>query len=153
MLCGSLDGEFGGEWIQVCVWRSPFAVQLKLTTLLISYSNTKYKVKKKSLSSHCSLTQIRSGGPCPIHSHVVMWSSTTHLVTFNNYYTSKKPGYLFCKIPSGFLCYFGGLTCSSIICCCSVAQLCPTLFNPMDCSPPGFPKLNHLPEFAQTHVH
>ena len=24
-----------------------------------------------------------------------------------------------------------------LICCCLVAQLCPTLCNPMDCSPPG----------------
>ena len=33
----------------------------------------------------------------------------------------------------------------------SVAQLCLTLCDPMDCSTPGFPV--HLPEFAQTHVH
>ena len=26
--------------------------------------------------------------------------------------------------------------------CCSVAQLCPTLCNPMDCSMPGFPVLH-----------
>jgi len=38
-------------------------------------------------------------------------------------------------------------------CCCSVAQLCPTLWDPKDCSTPGFPVLHHLPEFAQTHVH
>ena len=36
---------------------------------------------------------------------------------------------------------------------CSVAQLCPTLCNPVDCSMPGFPVLRYLPEFAQTHVH
>ena len=38
-------------------------------------------------------------------------------------------------------------------CCCSVAQSCPTLCNPMDCNMPGFPVLHHLPELAQTHVH
>ena len=38
-------------------------------------------------------------------------------------------------------------------CCCSVAQLCPTLCDPMDCSTPGLPVLHHLPELAQTHVH
>ena len=27
------------------------------------------------------------------------------------------------------------------------------LCDPMDCSTPGFPALNYLPEFAQTHVH
>ena len=32
---------------------------------------------------------------------------------------------------------------------CSVARLCPTLWDPMDCSPSGFPVLHHLPEFAQ----
>ena len=35
----------------------------------------------------------------------------------------------------------------------SVAQLCPTLCDPMDCSMPGFPVHHHLLEFAQTHVH
>ena len=39
------------------------------------------------------------------------------------------------------------------ICCCSVAQSCLTLCNPMDCSTPGFPVLHHLPELAHTHVH
>ena len=37
--------------------------------------------------------------------------------------------------------------------CCSVAQLCLTLWDPMDCSTPDFPILHHLLEFAQTHVH
>ena len=35
----------------------------------------------------------------------------------------------------------------------SVAQLCPTLCNPMDCSTPGLPVYHQLPEFTQTHVH
>ena len=35
----------------------------------------------------------------------------------------------------------------------SVAQLCPTLGNPMDCSMPGFPVHHQFPELAQTHVH
>ena len=35
----------------------------------------------------------------------------------------------------------------------SVAQLRPTLYDPMDHSTPGFPVLHQLPEFAQTHVH
>ena len=40
--------------------------------------------------------------------------------------------------------------------CCSVAQLCLTLCNPMDCSTLGFPVCKmayHLLELAQTHVH
>ena len=38
-------------------------------------------------------------------------------------------------------------------CYCSVAQLCLTLCDPMDCSTPVFAVLHCLPEFAQTHVH
>ena len=40
--------------------------------------------------------------------------------------------------------------------CCffsSVAQSCPTLCDPMDCSTPCFPVHHQLPELAQTHVH
>ena len=32
-------------------------------------------------------------------------------------------------------------------------QLCPTLCDPIDGSPPGFSVIHHLPEFAQTHAH
>ena len=35
----------------------------------------------------------------------------------------------------------------------SVTQSCPTLWEPMDCSTPGFPVHQQLPELAQTHVH
>ena len=38
-------------------------------------------------------------------------------------------------------------------CCGSVAQLCPTLCDPTDCSMPDFPVLHYVPELAQTHVH
>ena len=34
-----------------------------------------------------------------------------------------------------------------------VAHWCLTLWDPMDCSTPGFPVLHYLQEFAQTHVH
>ena len=35
----------------------------------------------------------------------------------------------------------------------SVAESCPTLCNPMDCSRLGFPVHHQLPKLAQTHVH
>ena len=38
-------------------------------------------------------------------------------------------------------------------CCCSVAELCPTLCGLMDWSTPGFPVLHHPLEFVQIHVH
>ena len=36
--------------------------------------------------------------------------------------------------------------------CCSVTKSCLTLWDPVDCSMPGFPVLHYLPEFTQTHV-
>ena len=35
----------------------------------------------------------------------------------------------------------------------SVAQSCLTVSNPMNCSMPGFPVHQQLPELAHTHVH
>ena len=34
----------------------------------------------------------------------------------------------------------------------SVAQSCPTLFDPTNCSTPGLPVHHQLPEFTQTYV-
>ena len=39
------------------------------------------------------------------------------------------------------------------VCLCSVAKLCSTLVTPMDCSMQVLPVPQHLPEFAQVHVH
>ena len=48
----------------------------------------------------------------------------------------------------------GGLIHVEIYCfCCSVAQSCLALCNPMDYSTPGFPLLHYLPKSVQTHVH
>ena len=41
---------------------------------------------------------------------------------------------------------------STVIQFSSVAQSCPTLCNPMDCSTPGFPVQHQLLKLAQTHV-
>ena len=38
-------------------------------------------------------------------------------------------------------------------CYCSVFKSCPTLCDPMDCSMPGLPVHQQLPEPTQTHVH
>ena len=42
---------------------------------------------------------------------------------------------------------------TTLLFCQSLTQLCPTLYDPMDSSMPGFPVLHHLPELAQIHVH
>ena len=39
------------------------------------------------------------------------------------------------------------------LCCCSITQSCPTLFDPMDHSIPVFPVPHHLLKLAQTRVH
>ena len=44
----------------------------------------------------------------------------------------------------------GSLTCFY---CCSVAESCLTLCDPMNCSTPGFPVLHYPSEFALTRVH
>ena len=38
-------------------------------------------------------------------------------------------------------------------CSCSVTQLCPMLWDSVNCSTPVFSVLHHLPKLAQTHVH
>ena len=43
--------------------------------------------------------------------------------------------------------------CVICCCCCSVPKLGPTICDPKDYSTPGFPVLQYLPEFAQTHIH
>ena len=65
--------------------------------------------------------------------------------------------------PASRLCFFFSwlillyfyIPSISLICCwwCSVANLCPPLCNPMDCSTPGFSVFYHLLELAKTHVH
>ena len=45
------------------------------------------------------------------------------------------------------------LSVSTFFCSVLFTQLCPTLYNSMDCSSPGFPVHHQIPEHAQTHVH
>ena len=40
----------------------------------------------------------------------------------------------------------------SVLCCCSVAQSCPTLCHPMDCSMPGFPSFTISPSVLKLMV-
>ena len=47
----------------------------------------------------------------------------------------------------------GGLRSDRAVQFSSVARLCPTLCDPMNCSTPGLPVHHQLLEFTQTHVH
>ena len=61
----------------------------------------------------------------------------------------------FLGLLKSFVSWLSKLLCLIImgVHCCSVAQWCLTLCDPMDCSTPGFLVLHYLPEFAQAHVH
>ena len=43
--------------------------------------------------------------------------------------------------------------CAYVNFCYSVAKLCLTLSNPVNCSTPGFPVHHKLTDHTQTHVH
>ena len=48
LVAACMGGEFGEEWIRVCVWLSPFAIHLKLSQSVHQlYPNTKQKVYLK----------------------------------------------------------------------------------------------------------
>ena len=58
------------------------------------------------------------------------------------------------RYMDAFLCVNISICNHVYLCCyCSVAQLCLTLYDPMDCSMPGFPVLHYLQEFVPTHLH
>ena len=58
------------------------------------------------------------------------------------------------KAPKSLDLQFWKLMCKSyILQFTSVAQLCLTLCDPMNCSTPGFPVYHQLLEFTKTHVH
>ena len=69
-------------------------------------------------------------------------SSIMPLITFNIFLQSNV-------LEINFLVYYNIIS-ASLYCCCSV---CPTPWDPMDCSTPGFPGLYHVLELAQTRVH
>jgi len=57
-----------------------------------------------------------------------------------------------------FLIFWNTVYTSYVSCFCyiqfsSVAQSCPTLCDPMNCSTPGLPVHHQLPEFTQTQLH
>ena len=80
--------------------------------------------------NHVSIAQQqeRMLGSCPVESHSTLGSTAF-------FFNMEKERNVY-------------LNCSH-----SVAKLCPTLCDPMDCSMLGFHVLHYLPEFAQTDVY
>ena len=67
----------------------------------------------------------------------------------------KEPVY-YVSLVQNILNDFNNSRLLSVLTLCqfsSVAQLCLTLCDPIDCSTSGFPVHHQLPELAQTHVH
>ena len=86
------------------------------------------------------------------HTHTYKHTHThTHTlyVAFSDWPLSLR------KMHLRFFCLFSQFDTSFLFsaeCCrCSVAQLCPTLLDPVNCSMPNFPAFHHLLELAQTH--
>ena len=63
-----MGGEFGGEWMYVCIAKSLCYSPVTITTLLISYTpiqNKKFK-KKKKRSTGCRVSQCSNPGSATI---------------------------------------------------------------------------------------
>ena len=83
-----------------------------------------------------------------------LWTFSQNHISFSNSFlllpssTSKDP-LIPLDLPRKSRTFFLSEHC----CYCSIAQLGPTLCDPMDCSTPGFSVLHHLPDFAHIHIH
>ena len=118
---------------------------------------------KRSNIAHCSVCDLTSclaenfnqkTLPCQwyVLCKIILFSlQNTQRYIFKDFLAwGKKQRYVF-KIFEPLWYFF--LLMLGAECYCSVAKLCLTLCNPMDCSTPGLPVPYHLLEFAQTHVH
>ena len=70
----------------------------------------------------------------------------------------KHLGSFYCTYLQSYMCTYACLGVEIIrdfssVQFSSVAQSCPTLYDPMNRSTPGLPVHHQLPEFTQTHVH
>ena len=98
--------------------------------------------EKKQIIKHSAVWPIRKSTLAD------KWSGVCNL---RNYWVSWEARLwaLFFPLPSFF--YFFDFLNEYLF--SSVAQLCPTLCDPMNRSMPGLSVHHHLPKFTQTHVH
>ena len=102
----------------------------RLSTALYRYY--KIKIKKAAVPLPTSFPN-----PSPF------FRGNTFLITLA--FSSEIYLHIFSNILINYLNFFQSFS-------CSVAQSCPILCDPMDCSMPGFPVLHHLLEVVQTQV-
>ena len=101
---------------------------------LISY-HLSHQGKPSNLKPDINTLSIRTISPAQIASVSQSWGSLQQkLEVFREYQGTHQVIREYC-------------------CCWSVALLCLTPCDPLDCSTPGFPVLHRLLELAQTHVH
>ena len=101
-------------------------------------SNTD-KSKRRVLTKHGPLKEETA-----THSRVLVW--ITPWIVWKGkkirHWKMSPTGWKVFNIPLGSSVQFS-----------SVTQSCPTLCNPMNCSTPGLPVHDQLPESTQTHIH
>jgi len=146
----------GGAW-----WAAVHGVAKSRTRLSNFTLTFHFHALEKEMATHSSVLAWRipgtgePGGLPSMGSHRVghdwsnlavaakqLRSSIMPLIIFNVF---LQPNVL----EINFLVYYN-IVSASLCCCCSV---CPTPWDPMDYSMPGFPVLYHVLELAQTHVH
>ena len=80
------------------------------------------------------------------------WNIKRSFQGLSHYFFHWYCGYIKFLQNAYEMCLYSQLS-TSIVQFSLVAQSCPILCDPMNCSTPGLPVLQRLPEFTQTHVH
>ena len=134
-----------------------FSTSSTTLTIYCLFDNSKHS-KELGIPDHltCLLRNLYSGKEATVRTghgttdwfqigkgvHQAVYFHSTHL-TYMKSTSWEMLGWKKHKVESRF----------SSVQLSSVAQLCPTLCDPMNRSTPGLPVHHHLPEFTQTHVH
>ena len=86
--------------------------------------------------------------------YLLPWTLSPPLLFQICFWSSQLPTLLLTSFPpvSALPCLFLSYDLASVQ-FSSVAQSCPTLCDPMNCSTPGLPVHHQLPDSTQTHVH
>ena len=107
------------------------------------WEHVETKENSQRRPSNNSLVIKHSQGPLvpPQGLQIIFWAISCELsYRYWNPHQVKEVNYMMTRLQPWY-------------CCCSVAQLCPTLCSLMHCSMPGLPVPHCLPKFAQVHVY
>ena len=128
------------ESVQTCLESSLRKLQLSYVDLYLIHSPTALKVSESyfTLVINVIRSEIKRGHSLWkwAISYRILWLSLCFF-----FFLHLSPFQLTIPVPD------------RRVSCCSVAESCPTLCNPMDSSMPGFPVLHCLLKFSQAHVH